>query len=116
MSKYFWKGLFFVLISLLVSVDVYALDNNPFNSTSYDNIDMILNTEDYSYLPNEAKEYIKTIYNETGEVLLTEKNKEEGKPYLNPKYVVYLTLNEEEKENVGSVPEPIITEVGRAHV
>ena len=57
----------------------------------------------YSYLPEEAKEYIKEKYEETGEVILTEKNKEKNKLYLNPQYVKYLTYSEEEKDKFGRV-------------
>ena len=96
MRKKFLKKLLFCLISFFVSFNVYALDINT-----------VLTKEEYSYLPLEAKEYIKDMYDKTGEIVLTEKNKEEGKPYLNPKYISYLTLSESEKEEVGYVPEPL---------
>lgn len=54
------------------------------------NIDEVLRTSDYSYLSDVAKEYIKQVYYQKGIVLLTEKNKEENLPYLNPEYVEYL--------------------------
>ena len=53
-------------------------------------IEEILKTSNYSYLPEEAKNYIRNYYNDTGVVLLTEKNKEDNQPYLNPNFVTYL--------------------------
>ena len=49
--------------------------------------------------------YIGMVYEETGEIIKTEKNKKENEPYLNPKYVDYLTLSEEEKEEVEVIPD-----------
>jgi len=69
------------------------------------NIEKVLETISYSYLPKEAKNYIKEVYEESGEIILTEKNKKENLPYLNPKYVVYLSLSEEEKKEVYDIPE-----------
>ena len=67
-------------------------------------IDVILNNKYYAYLPSAAKEYIKEVYEETGDVLLTEKNKKENTPYLNPSYVTYLSASQEEKESYEVVP------------
>ena len=47
-------------------------------------INYVLAKSDYAYLPKEAQEYIRDVYNTTGEVMLTEKNKKEKMPYLNP--------------------------------
>lgn len=66
-------------------------------------IDKVLESSSYEYLPKEAKNYIKKVYEETGEVLLTEKNKKENFPYLNPNYVDYLVGGQEESE-YGYVP------------
>ena len=76
-----------------------------FNDTK---IDRILGTESYSYLPKEAKNYIKAVYEETGEVVLTEKNKKDNMPYLNSEYIEYLGMSDEEKESIGYVPEVYI--------
>ena len=70
------------------------------------NIDRLLKTNEYSYLPVEAKNFINEVYEETGEVVLTEKNKEENVPYLNPQYVTYLQLSDEEKANISLIPNP----------
>ncbi len=64
----------------------------------------ILEAKPYSYLTEDAKEYVQEIYEETGEVISTEVNKEENVPYLNPKYIRYLALSEEEKEHVDEIP------------
>ena len=58
-------------------------------------IKTVLKTDAYTYLSDEAKEFIENVYEETGEVILTEKNKEDNVPYLNPKYVEYLSLSDE---------------------
>ena len=66
-------------------------------------IEKILKTEAYSYLSNEAKEFVKEVYEESGTLIRTEKNKEENVPYLNPNYVEYLSLSDEEKgDNIPS--------------
>ena len=73
-------------------------------------IERVLVSKSYSYLPVEAKNYIKQVYEETGIVILTEKNKVINKPYLNPLYVDYLKISDEEKGKVGSVPNPTIVD------
>lgn len=73
------------IIVTFVLVDIYKYKND---------INYILKSESYAYLPKEAQNYIKEVYEKTGEVLLTEKNKENNKPYLNPDYVEYLNSNE----------------------
>jgi uncharacterized repeat protein (TIGR02543 family) len=75
-----------------------------------DKIDVILQSDAYSYLPMEAKEYIKSNYEETGNVALTEKNKKEGMPYLNPLYIDYLTLSDEEKNNLEIIPSATVVD------
>ncbi len=64
-----------------------------------------MRNEYYSYLPKEAKEYIQDIYEETGEIIKTEKNQEENTPYLNPDFINYLTMSTEEKEKIDIIPE-----------
>lgn len=68
-------------------------------------INKVLETEAYAYLPSEAKDFVKSVYEDTGELVLTEKNKEENNPYLNPDYINYLTLTEKEQEEVEATPE-----------
>ena len=72
------------------------------------NIDKILDSKNYSYLSLEAKAYLRGYYEETGEILLTEKNKKENVPYLNPQYVEYLSLSNEEQKEYGFIPQNII--------
>jgi len=80
-------------------------------------IDKILKTESYEYLPKAAKNYIELVYEQTGEILKTEKNKESNKPYLNPEYVQYLSYMESfssnqitDKINYDVIPEEVIVD------
>jgi C1A family cysteine protease len=74
------------------------------------NIDEILSSSSYSYLSLEAKNYIKSVYEETGTLILTEKNKKENEPYLNPAYAEYLSYDDEEKSSFGNIPISLITD------
>ncbi|MGN0966443.1 MAG: InlB B-repeat-containing protein [Candidatus Coprovivens sp.] len=67
-------------------------------------IEKVLKSEDYDYLSNNAKDFIRENYELSGNILLTEKNKEENRPYLNPLYVNYLNMEEEEKEDLSYIP------------
>lgn len=96
---------FFPIILLILSI-VYI--GTMIFKKSTQNIEVILNGQYYSYLPLEAKEYIKDIYEETGKVILSEKNKIVNKPYLNPDYIEYLSLTDEQKKKEGVVPSPTI--------
>ena len=73
-------------------------------------IEKVLESEEYSYLPDEAKDYVKKAYDATGEVILTEKNKKKNQVYLNPSYINYLQLSSKEKENVSNIPDPYTIE------
>ena len=75
----------FVLTLSLSGIFIY----NHFNV----DIDKVLESEEYSYLPDEAKEYVKDAFEATGEVIPTEKNKTENQVYLNPSYIKYLQLS-----------------------
>ena len=96
------KKTIFLIIPILLLLSLITI--NIFNSKEY-KINKVLKNEYYSYLPKEAKELVKEVYNNTGEVVLTEKNKEENVPYLNPSYVNYLSLSKEEKKEVDLIPE-----------
>ena len=76
-------------------------------------INKVLSQEAYSYLPKAAKEYIRQVYKETGEVVLTEKNKQNNKLYLNPQYVDYLTYSDSEKDNLGEIPVAMIIDYSK---
>ncbi len=93
------------IIPIVVLIVVLALMATNNQSPKNKNIQKVLKTEAYSYLSKEAKEYIEEVYQETGTIVSTEKNKEENVPYLNPKYVSYLSLSEEEKEQVEEIPQ-----------
>lgn len=93
-----------LIISLIFTVTLATLEIF-LNLNKDDYIDDILKGESYAYLPVEAQKYIKEVYEETGTVILTEKNKVDNVGYLNPQYVEYLTLSDEEKESVDLVPD-----------
>ena len=96
-KKKFWLILGFVLIFSLF----FTIKTN-FNASS--KINRILKSKSYSYLSPEAKNYIKKVYEDTGELILTEKNKKKNEPYLNPKYAIYLSLSDEEKNETNLTP------------
>ena len=95
MKKALKKLIIFLMIIATLSFLFYKKNNK---------IENILKTESYSYLGKEAKNYIKEAYKETGEVVLTEKNKKENEPYLNPRFINYLELSDEEKAKVEEIP------------
>lgn len=97
-------GIFLIL--LVINVALIVTITNKINQKSQ--IKKILGNDYYSYLPKEAKDYIEQIYEETGNVVLTEKNKQENTPYLNPQYISYLQLSESKKRKTELVPEPFI--------
>ena len=95
------KSVFLILFSLLLVFAIFIVKDN-FKSSG--KIDKILKSEPYSYLSPEAKNYIKEVYENSGELILTEKNKKKGEPYLNPKYALYLSLNNDEKNETNLIP------------
>ena len=95
--------LLLVLVIIVVLTGGFLLKNNNRQS-----ITTILSKPSYAYLPKKAKEYIEKVYEETGEVVLTEKNKEDNKPYLNPEYIEYLELSEGEKQDIDLIPDAYI--------
>ena len=99
------KKIFLLVALVMTTVFVGGL---LFKNNSKQSISTILSKRSYAYLPKEAKEYIEKVYEETGEVILTEKNKEDNKPYLNPDYIEYLELSEKEKENIDLIPDAYI--------
>ena len=92
-----------IVIIIMVVTGVLLYINN-----SKSDISKILKKEAYAYLPAEAKEYIKKVYEETGKLIHTEKNKEAEEPYLNPDYVLYLKNGKSSK--YGHIPEVYITD------
>lgn len=95
----FVSTLIFILIGFLV-----------INKNKDDVIENIIKTEKYSYLSNEAIDYIKDVYKETKTIVLTEKNKKSNEPYLNPEYISYLSLSSEEKKEIEVIPQTYIVE------
>ena len=97
-SKKVLVGIFaFVLV---LSIGFFIRNNFKFSNK----IDDILESESYSYLSPAAKNYIKEVYEKTGNVILTEKNKEVNKTYLNPQFAEYLSYSDEEKAKQGEIP------------
>ena len=92
-----------VCLCLLFGVKYY-LDNN----TKEVDIESILATEAYSYLPVQAQEYIERVFALTGEVVLTEKNKQPKEYYLNPEFVEYLVSDSQDEYEV--IPEEQIVD------
>ncbi|MCQ2049679.1 MAG: dockerin type I domain-containing protein [Candidatus Saccharibacteria bacterium] len=70
----------------------------------------ILEDEAYKDLPEDAKKLIKENYKKTQSLILTEKNKKAGKPYLNPKYAEYLGKSSEEREDITTIPETYVVD------
>ena len=101
-------GLIVLLIIFIVLFGVYVSKNDILSFNGYNDIDRVLQTKEYNYLPKEAQNYIKEVYEKTGEIVLTEKNKKDNTPYLNPAYVDYLTLNDSDKNDVDLIPNSFI--------
>ena len=93
----------FSLIFIIILLTVFSTN---FSTTAKRiKINKVLKTEAYTYLPKTVQEIVKDTYLETGNIVLTEKNKKEYEPYINPKYLAYLELNDEQKKNVSEIPE-----------
>ena len=97
----------FLFVLIVSVVFVFSLKKDIVKEKT-DYISSVLKKPAYSYLPVEAKNYIQEVYEETGEVLLTEKNKKEGVAYLNPEYVNYLSLSSDLKEEYDYIPSDVI--------
>ena len=96
-----------VVLLLLLAV-AFLLSPNFSKEYKVTKIEKVLNNKYYSYLPVEAKEFVREVYEEKGEVVLTEKNKKKNKPYLNPKYVSYLAMSSEKRAEVDLIPKSFI--------
>ena len=101
------KSFIFVLSFIIVGALLFTIKLNLKPSGK---IDKILESKSYSYLSPAAQNYIKDVYEKTGEVVHTEKNKEDNLPYLNPQYIEYLEMSDEDKEKVDLIPDPYILE------
>ena len=87
MKKKYWLFSFIIFFVFIVGFIVLNKEED---------IEKVLTKESYVYLPEVAKNYIISYYNETGTILKTERNKVINEPYLNPDYVKYLELGSEE--------------------
>lgn len=97
------KKLIFIIFIFVLTLSLSGIF--IYNYVNVD-IEKVLESEEYSYLPEEAKEYVTKAYEATGEVILTEKNKKKNQVYLNPDYITYLQLSGKEKEKVSNIPDP----------
>ena len=66
------------ILLITFTILVICLSLFGYHNLTKKDIHKILEKKEYSYLPKEAKNYIEKVYEETGEVPLTEKNKEEN--------------------------------------
>ena len=109
MKKYM-KRIVIVLFLLGTIITTFCLNLNKSNNLNsvekVINIEEVLKTEAYSYLPESAKEYIRTVYEKDGVILLTEKNKQTNEEYLNPAYIEYL----KSKEKYSVIPSETIVD------
>ncbi len=71
-------------------------------------INYLLETKSYSYLSSNVKEYIKNYYEETGDILLTEKNKKTNEPYLNDDFISY--LDSDSKDDYEVIPSATVVD------
>lgn len=101
------KHYLLIIVSLFVIVSFLFGSRFLFNDVKK-NIKSILASESYSYLPLAAQQYIEDKYLETGELLLTEKNKEYNEYYLNPEFVDYLVSENQEDYEV--IPNELVVD------
>jgi uncharacterized repeat protein (TIGR02543 family) len=97
-----------ILLLFIITIITSCLFYNYKNNSNKEYIDKVLSTSSYSYLSKDVKKIIKDIYEETGEVILTEKNKVTKEPYLNPDYISYIDMSDIEKSKVEVIPEMYI--------
>lgn len=100
------KVVFLLMVVLFVVITLGQISNYLAKTK----IDRVLKSSSYAYLSKEAKNYIKEVYEKTGNVVLTEKNKKENVPYLNPGFIQYLEMTDEEKKLEGVIPYSMITD------
>lgn len=100
-------GKIVIALSLMVTL-IIGITFTKDKKEVYHGIDEVLQSEAYSYLSPKIIEYIKDYYEDTGTVLLTEKNKQDNVPYLNPEFIKYLESDHQEKYSV--IPSNSITD------
>lgn len=102
------KLIYFIVLALF-GLSIFNSENVKANSGAIFP-EEILEDEAYRDLPEDAKKLVKENYEKTESLILTEKNKKAGKPYLNPKYAEYLGMSDEEKEDVSVIPETYVVD------
>ena len=98
-----FKILFIIIPILFLGLLIHVFLNTPTNIVKYNS--------SYSYLSKEAKNFILDIYKETNELPKTEYNKVKGDVYLNPEFLDYLSLSQNEKEKIDTIPEVYNTDL-----
>ena len=91
------------ILAFVVTVVTFGFVNFS-NTSAIDGIELILKSDNYSYLPDVAKDFIRKNFEENGALILTEKNQQPGEIYLNPEFVAYLQLSDEEKQKIDVIP------------
>ena len=74
------------------------------SASALNEIEIILKSDDYNYLPDSAKDFIRENYEENQFIIPTEKNRQAGNLYLNPDFVKYLEMSDEEKQELDVIP------------
>lgn len=109
MNKRHIQIIFIPLVLLGIPILLITiLESLKTNQQEINNIELILESEPYAYLSSSAKEYVKDIYESSGELILTEKNKQDNLPYLNPQYISYLEKSPEEQKEESIIPSATI--------
>lgn len=80
------KWFLIVIIIAIFSVGIFFYNKKNIY------INIVLSQSSYNYLSKEAKNYIKEVYNKTGNVLKTEKNKEKENNSLNITLITILVI------------------------
>ncbi len=96
------------IIFIMIGATIFCIKS--LSTTKEKQIEEILKTDSYSYLPQDAKNLVKQSFLENDILILTEKNQQEDQPFLNPKYIEYLEMSDEEKGKQGLLPNVYVTD------
>lgn len=111
MGKKLQKVISLICLAILMLSGINILHGEKAQAKSgIDFPEEIFEDEAYRDLPEDAKKLVKENYEKTQSLILTEKNKKAGKPYLNPKYVEYLGQSDEDRTETTSAPETYVVD------
>ena len=97
------RSLLIVSLLIIIFATIFLFINSNNNIVKKElTIDEVLETESYSKLSSNVKQFIKDYYEETGEILKTEDNAKQGEAFLNPNYIDY--LDDGDKEGYFVIP------------